>query len=144
MIQKILLVDDDDYKIANIKSFLEGQGKYAISIENALNPGLKRLIKEQFDLILLDMSMPTFKKQESENFNSFGGISFLKEMKRKKNITPVIIITQYELFGEGANRKTSDAIDQNCKEEFSNYKGIVIYSAVEHSWKKKLVELMGE
>ena len=144
MTKRILLVDDDDYKISNIKAFLEEQKKYDIQIENALNPGLKRLIKDTFDMILLDMSMPTFKTQESENFNSFGGLDFLKEMKRKKNNTPVIIITQYELFGEGASRKTSETIDCESKEKFDNYKGIVIYSATDDSWKKILLEIIGD
>ena len=49
--KKILLVDDDDYKIANIKSFLEEEKDYDIAIENALNPGLRRLLKEKVDLI---------------------------------------------------------------------------------------------
>lgn len=141
--KKILLVDDDDYKITNIKHFLEGEKKYDIAIENALNPGLKRLSQESFDLILLDMSMPTFKITESKNFNSFGGIDFLREMKRKKNYTPVIIVTQYEIFGEGISRKTAEAIDQECKDAFENYKGIVIYSSTKNSWKEKLLQTIG-
>lgn len=144
MIKKILLVDDDDYKSSNIISFLKEQPKYDIQIENALNPGLKRLINDAFDLILLDMSMPTFKAQESDNFNSFGGLDFLNEMKRKRNHTPVIIITQYELFGEGASRKTSKTIDFECKEQFDNYRGIVIYSATDDSWKEILLNIIGD
>ena len=78
--KKILLVDDDDYKISNIKSFVEKQIQCDISVEKALNPGLKKLVKETFDLVLLDMSMPTFNISETNNFNSYGGLEFLKEM----------------------------------------------------------------
>jgi CheY-like chemotaxis protein len=141
--KKILLVDDDDYKIANIKSFLEEEKEYSIAIENALNPGLRRIREENFDLILLDMSMPTFKITERKNFNSFGGIDFLREMKRKKNCTPVIIVTQYEIFGEGMSRKTAETIDLECKESFDNYKGIVIYSSTKNTWKEKLMQIIG-
>ncbi len=137
--KRILLVDDDDYKIANIKAFLKETNEYEISVEKALNPGLRRLLRENFDLILLDMSMPTFKITESKNFNSFGGVEFLKEMKRKKNTTPVIIITQYEIFGEGMSRKTAETIDQECRDAFCNYKGIVIYSSTKNTWKEKLL-----
>ncbi len=140
--RKILLVDDDDYKVANIKTFL-AENNYDISIEGALNPGLRRLLKENFDLILLDMSMPTFKITESKNFNSFGGIEFLREMKRKKNHTPVVIVTQYEIFGEGKSRKTAETIDRECKEGFENYKGIVIYSSTKNTWKEKLLQTIG-
>lgn len=142
--KKILLVDDDDYKITNIKSILEGEAEYIICVENALNPGLRRLMKEKFDLILLDMSMPTFQKSESRNFNSFGGIDFLKEMQRKKNQTPVIIVTQYEIFGEGVSRKTSEMIHEECKSLFENYVGIVIYSSTKNTWKEELLCAIGK
>ena len=75
--KKILLVDDDAYKISIIKKVLDSTKGYDVIIENALNPGLKRLMTDRFDLILLDMSMPTFSLKENANFNSFGGIDFL-------------------------------------------------------------------
>ena len=142
--KKILLVDDDDYKISNIKSFLEKQMQSNITIEKALNPGLKRLVKETFDLVLLDMSMPTFNISETNNFNSYGGLEFLKEMIRRKDKTPVIIVTQYAIFGEGLSKKTLEAIDEECKNLFDNYKGIVLYSSTEDSWKEKLLKAIGE
>ena len=142
--KKILLVDDDDYKTTNIKNVLKERYDCAIIVENALNPGLRRLQKEDFDLILLDMSMPTFQISESQNFNSFGGIDFLKEMKRKRNGTDVIIVTQYEIFGEGPSKKTFEMIDQECKEAFENYKGIVIFSSTDSFWKEELFDVIGE
>ena len=64
-------------------------------------------------------------------------------MKRKKNCTPVIIVTQYEIFGEGMSRKTAETIDLECKESFDNYKGIVIYSSTKNTWKEKLMQIIG-
>lgn len=142
--KKILLVDDDDYKISNIKSFVEKQIQCDISVEKALNPGLKKLVKETFDLVLLDMSMPTFNISETNNFNSYGGLEFLKEMLRRKDKTPVVIVTQYAIFGEGQSKKTLEAIGEECKKSFENYKGIVLYSSTEESWKEKLLKIIGE
>ena len=61
------------------------------------------------------MSMPIFDISETSNFNFFGGITFLKEMKRKNIATPTIIVTQYEIFGEGPSQKTSESIDDMYK-----------------------------
>ena len=109
---KILIVDDDEYKTLNIKELLEKSKKcQEIVYESTLNSGLRKIRNEKFDLILLDMSMPTFETSDAKNYNSFGGITFLDEMKRIKNLTPVIILTQYEIFGEGNMRKTSESIN---------------------------------
>lgn len=140
--KKILLVDDDAYKISIIKKVLDSTKGYDVIIENALNPGLKRLMTDRFDLILLDMSMPTFSLKENANFNSFGGIDFLKEMKRKKNKTPVIIVTQYEIFGEGNTKRTSEAIGEECQSMFDNYRGLIVFSSTNDEWKGKLLNLM--
>ena len=89
------------------------------------------------------MSLPTFNMVENKHFKPFGGIDFLQEMKRKKNTTPVVIVTQYELFGEGNYQRTADSISLECKESFANYRGIVIYSSTKKTWKKELTEIMG-
>ncbi len=140
---KILFVDDDIYKINTVVDFLNKKLNCTIEIENAINPGLKSLATKGFDLVLLDMSMPIFSLTENENYNPFGGIDFLREMKRTKNKTPVIIITQYEIFGEGHLRKTSEDINNNCIKQFDNYKGLVVYSSTEDDWKEDLLKKIG-
>lgn len=145
MISKLLIVDDDNYKTVNIEKLIASyNNSIEVSIERALNPGLLRIRNDSFDLIILDMSLPLFDKAESSNFNPFGGIKFLKEMKRKRIEIPTIIVTQYEIFGEGETRKTSEMIDIQCKEEFNNYYGLVIYSSINNKWKERLLKLIGE
>ena len=141
----ILIVDDDNYKSKNILNLIANvSDQIDVSIEKAINPGLKRVRVEEFDIIILDMSLPLFDTTESSNFNPFGGISFLKEMKRRRIGLPVVIVTQYEIFGEGNSQKTSDALDLQCREEFENYIGIIVYSSSKNEWKEKLVRVLGE
>ena len=138
---KILIVDDDDFKINNIKDALnEVNANYIIDVEKSLNYGLRRIRKETFDIILLDMSMPTFNIKDSKDFDSYGGKSFLQEMNRKKVGIPVVVITQYDLFGEGSSQKTADNLDEEFKKSFSNYKGMVKYSSIQNEWKTSLKE----
>ena len=145
MISKLLIVDDDNYKTVNIENLIASyNNSIEVSVERALNPGLLRIRNDTFDLIILDMSLPLFDKAESSNFNPFGGIKFLKEMKRKRIEIPTIIVTQYEIFGEGESRKTSEMTDIQCKEGFNNYYGLVIYSSINNKWKERLLKMIGE
>ena len=143
--KKILIVDDDNYKIENIKKLLlKVNSNFEVSVERALNPGLVTLLDNNFDFIVLDMSMPIFDLSETQNFDYFGGITFLKEMKRKCIDTPTAIVTQYEIFGEGTSRKTSESIDAMCKEIFHNYRGLIVYSSIDNNWMEKMVRVVGE
>ena len=145
MISKLLIVDDDNYKTVNIENLIASyNNSIEVSVERALNPGLLRIRNDTFDLIILDMSLPLFDKAESSNFNPFGGIKFLKEMKRKRIEIPTIIVTQYEIFGEGESRKTSEMIDIQCKEGFNNYYGLVIYSSINNKWTERLLKMIGD
>ncbi len=143
--KKILIVDDDNYKTSNIIQLLHSVSiDFNVTVEKALNPGLRKIRQETFDLIILDMSMPVFDISESSNFNSYGGITFLEEMKRKRIDTPTIVVTQYQIFGEGPSQKTSDSINKTCNEKFGNYRGLIIYSSIDNKWKEKLVKMIGE
>ena len=145
MINSILIIDDDNYKKKNIKELVLSIDKtFIISEEEAINPGLLDLRSSKYDLIILDMSLPVFSSSESSSFNTFGGIAILREMRRKEITTPVIVVTQYEIFGEGEIQKTSKMIDEECKSKFDNYIGIVIYSSVNNEWKEKLVKMIGD
>lgn len=145
MINSILIIDDDNYKKKNIKELVLSIDKtFMISEEEAINPGLLDLRSSKYDLIILDMSLPVFSPSESSSFNPFGGIAILREMRRKEITTPVIVVTQYEIFGEGEIQKTSKMIDEECKSKFDNYIGIVIYSSVNNEWKEKLVKMIGD
>ncbi len=140
---RILIVDDDELKTTRINELItKAIDGCVVSVKKSLNSALLDLRKNTYDIILLDMSMPTFDEDSSNNFNSFGGITFLREMKRKNNNIPVVIVTQYEIFGEGEARKTADSIDKECQVNFINYKGIVIYSSLQNEWKEKLLKII--
>ena len=145
MIKKVLIVDDDNYKTEKIKELISNvNNEIKISTEKAINHGLRKIRSEQYDIVILDMSLPQFDTLESSNFNPFGGISFLREMKRRKVTTPVIIVTQYELFGEGNSQKTSEDLNIFCHQNFENYLGIIIYSSSKNEWRGMLVKMLGE
>lgn len=137
--KKILIVDDESFKSEQIISFLSRTiNDIEFDTATALNEGLYKAIKNTYDLILLDMSLPLFDKDETSNFNSYGGMDFLREMKRKNDKKPVLIITQYELLGEGSYQRTSQSINEECMKSFENYNGMIIYSSIDNNWEEEL------
>ena len=137
MINKILVVEDDALKGRQIVNFTKSINNSIIIIQKgALNSGLLELTKNEYDLVILDMSLPTFDNNESEHFQPYGGLLFLDEVKRKKYKVPVVIVTQYASFGEGKGEMTLEEINLNCREKYPNFKEIIYY--LDETWKEKL------
>jgi CheY-like chemotaxis protein len=81
--KKILIIDDEEDVITYLSTFFEDNGFNVISAPNG-KEGVQKAIKENPDLITLDVSMP----EES-------GVKALRELQENnvtKN-TPVILIT---------------------------------------------------
>ncbi len=80
---RILLIDDDAITIKSISYFLL-QNDYLISFALNAEEGLKKILTENPDLILLDIIMP-----------GMDGYQFLKELKSREDISdiPVIILS---------------------------------------------------
>ena len=135
--KKILLVEDDEVKAKDIIDFIDHSYKYTVKREVSVNGGL-RALKDEYDCILLDMSLPRFSESSSENFEPFGGMEVLKEIERRKIVVDVIVITQYAIFGEGALKKTLDEIKNECSEIKINFKDVIKYSRDSLHWKEEL------
>lgn len=137
MINKILIVEDDALKGRQIINFTKSiNNNITITQKGALNSGLLELTKNEYDLVVLDMSLPTFDNNESEHFQPYGGLLFLDEVKRKKYKVPIVIVTQYASFGEGEGETTLEEIDLKCRNKYPNFKEIIYY--LDDDWQKKL------
>lgn len=76
------------------------------------------------------MTMPTFDKTNGSSGGKpiqYVRKEILNQMKRKKNNTPVIVITQYSSFGESNNSKSFNELKEELKAEFSNILLEMIY-----------------
>ncbi|MBB5034486.1 response regulator [Prosthecobacter vanneervenii] len=141
---KILIVEDDQNKLAQLRSFIL-QHTPSIFIESCCSyrSALARLLEEEpFDLILLDMSMPTFDKSPSESGGRnrpFGGKDILRKLKHKGVKTPVVVVTQFTHFGEGKSCISLDVLKQQLAEEgFENYQTTIFYNAQGTTWEVEL------
>lgn len=144
---RIILIEDDKKKIEDIKWFLQDSFNYSeLVIKESYQSGLRELNKNDYDLLLLDMSIPTWDKTIDEpggNFEKFGGYKILKEITRKKKIVDTILITMFDDFGESDTSITISQLDSLLNQEFKSfYKGVVYYNTREDKWKTTLNSLI--
>lgn len=136
---KILLVEDDEDKREQLRSFLSNGEKNSIIEAKSYQSGLKKIIAEVFELIVLDMTMPTFDVTPTEGGGRpqpFGGKELLQQMSRRNIYTKTIVVTQFDQFGQGDETTTLNELDKLLLETFpDNYLGIVPYSVTYSGWK---------
>lgn len=81
MMDKILIIDDEAGICSTLKGILEDEG-FAVKATDSGEEGLNLMKGENFDLILLDIWLP-----------SMGGIEVLKQIKTNEENTQVVMIT---------------------------------------------------
>lgn len=146
MTMRILLVEDDEDKREQLIEFVDENIDCDLKAVRSFQSGLRAIQTEAFDVLLLDMSMPTFDITSSEpggRSQPFGGELLLFEMVRRKITSKVIVVTQFDLFGEGEEEITLKDLDLRLSNQFKdNYVGAVQYSISYTSWKKNLLSLL--
>lgn len=144
---KLLIVEDDQNKLQQLVEFISDYiSNPSITTRYSYQSGLKEILENKYDLIILDMSMPTFDITPNETGGRprvYAGKEILRQMERKKVVMPVIIVTQFETFGDLSNRVS---LCELCKElqelHPSNYVGTVYYNAAHDNWKNDLKKLL--
>ena len=139
----ILLIEDDDYKAKQIMEFVNTLG-YVVDVKKAYNSGMKALVNNQYDLVLLDMTIPSFElspEHPTSRIRKYGGRDVLSEMERCEILIPSIIITQYKVFDDG--EKSLEILNEELEEEYGQiYKGLVYYNSSIVDWKDKLQNII--
>lgn len=144
---KILFIEDNKTKAEAIKKFvLEDFTNYDLTIKESFTSGLRELFTNKFDVLFVDMSLPTREGLSSNSINNFehlGGHKIMSEMKRKKLLLPTILITMFSEFGVGKSFMDINELDEILCREFEEfYKGHVYYSSQEENWKENLKTLL--
>lgn len=84
MQEKSVLVVDDELLIRDLLyDFFQEKG-LKVSVADSGPAALDKLSKRQFDVLVVDLKMP-----------SMDGLEFVKEVRKKKIQTPVVIITGF-------------------------------------------------
>jgi CheY-like chemotaxis protein len=140
---RVLLVDDDPNKARQIRNFLDEEfADWQVEERRSFQSGLKEALLSVPDFILLDMTMPTYDVSGKETGGierRYAGTEILRRLQRKGVNIPVIVVTQFERFGEGEELVTLDELRVNLAERFpESFKGAVFYQAANSEWKSEL------
>lgn len=151
--KKVLVVEDDENKRSQILAFLNETFPEAEAVvAHSLRSGLIAVSKQGIDLVILDMTLPNFDQDSDEDggiIHPLGGREFLRRMKRGKLRTPVIVLTQFESFGNGEERLDLQTLRAALEERFGGLcVGTIYYNTSVDAWKRQLqkaiVSLQGE
>ncbi len=146
---KILLVEDEDPKREHIQSFIDKHFlSSVVEIARSVRSAVDILRVVKFDLILLDMSLPTFDIDATESGGrplGSGGIEVMSYMEILEVESPVIVVTAYEAFSNNGKVVDLSDLKQELITNFPNiFIGLVYYNAISGKWVEELKILILE
>lgn len=139
----ILLVEDNKKKRRIIRRFLDEIFENVnVTTCASFSSGLKEIYSHAYDILLLDMSMPTYDVTPSEaggKKRAMAGKEIMLRMIRKKIYIPVIVITQFEKFGEDSMslEDLNTELSSACKDIWIT---TIHFDEVEPIWKNVLLK----
>jgi DNA-binding response OmpR family regulator len=145
----IYIVEDDDLKLEKLNSFLESTlPNHHYKIGGSFQSGLRLIESETPDLVILDMTLPTFDRAPNAREGRprpLGGYDLLRKLQLRRIDTKVIILTQLVSFGEDSKKVSFDEITERCRLEFPNlFIDSVYFDQGDISWQIRLLELISE
>jgi|SRR5579859_5419613 len=144
---RILIIEDTEYKAKSIQRFLadvtpESEIQVAKSFQSA-----KRSLKTfSPDVVLLDMTIQTSERPDGQTDGRnrmYGGKDILSEMDFMEMQARVIVITQYDHFGEAPHSIDLATLFKELKAKFPKlFMGGVYYNNINSEWQVELRRLL--
>lgn len=140
---RLLLVEDDENKRTQIINFMnESLPGAEIVTAASYQSGVRELLRGPYEFILLDMTMRTYDitpEEEGGRPQAYAGRSILRQMDRRDIRIPVILVTQFDRFGEASDLLTLEQLDLQLGSEFPGiYRGAVYYNPAVAGWEEAL------
>lgn len=144
---KILIVEDNPKKLNNLKLWLTKKLD-SVDITEAVSytSGIREIYNKKWDLIFLDMSLPTYDitpQEQGGDKKALAGREILRRMMYKKLFIPVVIITQFDKFGE--KEISIDSLNEEFEKTYpAIWKGTINYDEINTSWMEELERIFTE
>lgn len=143
---EILYVEDEEVKALEVTNLLSENNN--VELRKSLNSGISAINEKKFDLIVLDMSLPLYdyetEDDDENDFEPFAGIDILDELIRTGRDEKVVVITAFDILGEGENMITLQQLDSRLKEEYKEiYLGLIFYNSSSLEWRRGLTNIIG-
>ena len=141
---KALLVEDDEYKINSLCNELPSN--YRLSIARSVASAVRAVVESSYDLIILDMALPTFEKQNggaSGSSQPQGGVEVLRALKYAKNNSKIVIVSQFPGIEVDGDFITLEDSVQVLSEKYEiDVVGAIAYDFEDDTWKSEFSEVM--
>ncbi|MER8406825.1 hypothetical protein [Mesorhizobium sp. M0768] len=137
----LLLVEDEEHKTNDLLRRLEVAGFGKPTVATGVRDAVLAVMQRPFDLIVLDMALPTFAKGEVASAGgvaqSMGGIEILRALKSSGAKANLIIVTQYpEILINGEKIRLSALPRLLTARYGQNVLGSILYSFKTPEWEK--------
>jgi CheY-like chemotaxis protein len=141
----VLVIEDDPNKARLIAQYVaERWPDLQIVEKQSFQSGLRELLVDEYAVALVDMAMPTFDSGAQKRPRAYAGRDILREVVRQGRNAKIIVVTQFESFGEGRDAMTLEQLNAQLASEYrGTYIGTVFYQPAESGWRAELVRLMG-
>lgn len=147
---KVLLVEDEEHKANDLILRLEkaGIGKSSLTVASSVKDAVLAVTEVKFDLIVLDMALPTFSKANAKDRSggiaqSGGGIEVLRTLNSAGISAKIVIVTQYpEIVINGESTKPGQVAKLISKRYNQSVIGTIIYSYNTPEWEQHFDKLM--
>jgi CheY-like chemotaxis protein len=136
----ILLIEDDEFKAADIARMLEETGDLKdVSRAASVTSALRAITTKDFDLIILDMSLPTFDLSGPGGGGSpqgQGGLEVLRLARRLGRRCPIIVVTQYpDIELEGTEIPLEEAAETLSRKFGLDVRACIPYEFDQDGWR---------
>jgi CheY-like chemotaxis protein len=140
---RLLIVEDEAPKLQNVKELALELNLFDELFEaRSVGSALRALREDTFDLVILDMSLPTFDIGVGEGGGrpqGFGGQEVLRYMDRYAVATPVIVATAFEAFAEKGKAIDLKDLEKSLLSQHPEiFRGIVFYNTMFSKWRDDL------
>lgn len=140
----VYIVEDNALKATSISNFFlqEHASTCRTTVLGSFQSALRAIEASTPDLIVLDMTLPTFDKKPNSRegrMRPLGGYDLMYKMKHRSIAADVIVVTQLETFGEGEEEISFLDITERCKRDFAEFfLGSVYYDQGGLNWQSNL------
>jgi DNA-binding NtrC family response regulator len=132
MSDKILIVDDEPSNRNILSQELTREG-YSVVAASDGREGLRKIESSRPDLIILDYMMP-----------DLSGLDVLKELRKRENDIPVVMITAYGTMERAVEAMKEGAYDFITRPFEPDHIALVVRKALERQRLKRGVEILSE
>jgi len=144
----LLLIEDNDLKKEKILAFIfESFPDINVTTASSYNTAMTLALDNVYDLMILDMSIPTYEKNENNRggrFRVFGGREIAQRLKKMKKLPNFLVLTGYKDFKNDIEKITFEQLAEIMSKIDHSFLGMIHYESASSKWKSETLLAIGK